>query len=80
MDDFNTATFPSEKYYDLEKWARKEKKRQELQLDPLDGSASNDLLQDEEQVKNERLKRRQMESDMLMAQSFVEMDDAKKRV
>ena len=53
MEDFNTATLPHDKYYDLEAWARKEREAREGNVDES-GMAG---MTDEERLRYQRRRR-----------------------
>lgn len=58
MEDYNTATFPHEKYYDIEKYEMIEHKKKQLKAS---SKASKQLtaVADEERVRLERLQARE---------------------
>lgn len=58
MEDYNTATFPHEKYYDIEKYEMLEHKKQQLKANRAASKQLN-AVADEERVRLERLQARE---------------------
>ena len=59
VEDYNTATLPHEKYYDVEKWELTEYKRRAAAAAAGVGSRVGSALADEEQRRRELLAQRQ---------------------
>ena len=54
MEEYNTASFPSKKYYDLKLWERKVLVNQDMKQSKATSQSQNvDLLDDEKQKKLE---------------------------
>ena len=57
MEDYNTATLPSKKYYNLNKWELKQQKRQEKEVKKYKKKSKNILDKDEIGIFNDEADR-----------------------
>ncbi|KAJ3049259.1 hypothetical protein HK097_009719 [Rhizophlyctis rosea] len=78
MEDFNTATLPHVKYYDLDKWESEQRTMERAQAGD-DDSATFDLLNDEERLrKHSKALRSSAGSKMELGYSKEELAELKK--
>jgi len=81
VEDYNTATLPSEKYYDLHKWecaqAVKRKEREAKLLAKGLSGGNVDFAADEASIRRERSERDAKARNRLMAEALISMDKDK---